>query len=99
DVGLRPSASETSRPEPVNFPLGEDQESSAIEFVLILCMVRLGCSNRFVALTTRSSLIRFTTRATTKYFDSPRSSCHPATMTKDNHRRHSGRLRCALMLL
>src|SRR5882672_6166871 len=38
DCGLRPSASETSLPAPTNFPLGEDQGSSASALVFILCM-------------------------------------------------------------
>src|SRR5882672_812003 len=34
--GLRPNASETSLPAPANFPLGEDQDSSTMLFVLTL---------------------------------------------------------------
>src|ERR1035441_5177901 len=35
DCGLRPNSSETSLPAPTNFPLGEDQVTSAMSFVLI----------------------------------------------------------------
>jgi hypothetical protein len=38
DGGLRPSASETSRPAPANFPLGDDQENSSNLFVFTLCI-------------------------------------------------------------
>ncbi len=39
DSGLRPRATETSRLEPVNLPLGDFQLSSAMAFVLTLCMM------------------------------------------------------------
>src|SRR6267142_2578698 len=41
DCGLRPNASETSLPEPTNFPLGEDHVSSASSFVFILTIMPL----------------------------------------------------------
>src|SRR5882724_8905938 len=46
DRGLRPNASETCLPAPTNFPLGEDQLSSAIWLVLTLrirsCLTEFG---------------------------------------------------------
>src|SRR4051794_18512374 len=36
DRGFRPNSSETSLPEPANFPFGDDQLTSAMSFVLTL---------------------------------------------------------------
>jgi hypothetical protein len=36
ESGFRPSASETSLPNPTNFPLGDHQEVSVMSFVLTL---------------------------------------------------------------